>query len=366
MSDAGKMRDVRFWRRTMGCVALPLMLAGAMGAQTVQTAKAGDGPAATGVSHPPPMQPPQTQPASGELGVREGFGLGAPVTSAATSATIPAATYATTSEAAPVMTPATTPAPAVQPVVSATTPAVPPATPAATSAAGPTVQPVITATTPAVQPSEVTPLQTAVTEVAPDRKQLPEGDFYYIVEPGDTVTVSFRFTPEFNDEVTVGPDGRAELKSVGDVKLAGMTLPEIQRLIVRESASKLVNPEVTVSLKDFQRPQVVVAGEVQTPGHFELRKPTTVLQAILMAGGPKEDGAMGHVVLFRKLNSETAEVHVLKLGKYDAKDRAANDLVLQPDDMILVTHDRISKIDRYVKLINLGVYLNPLGNNGVF
>ncbi|MES2393702.1 MAG: polysaccharide biosynthesis/export family protein [Acidobacteriota bacterium] len=209
-------------------------------------------------------------------------------------------------------------------------------------------------------------LTTANTELPPDRRRLPGEDSYYVIEPGDTVTVSFRFTPEFNDEVVVGPDGRAQLKSVGDVKLEGMTLPEVQRLVVRESAAKLVNPEVTVSLKDFSRPQFVVAGEVQLPGHFELRRPTTVLQAILLAGGPKEDGAMGHVVLFRKLNAEDAEVHVLALGKYDAKDRAKNDLLLKADDMILVTHDRISKIDRIVKLINLGVYLNPIGNNGLF
>jgi polysaccharide export outer membrane protein len=209
-------------------------------------------------------------------------------------------------------------------------------------------------------------LTTAHTELGPDRRELPGEDSYYLIEPGDTVTVNFRFTPEFNDEVVVGPDGRAELKSVGDVKLEGMTLPEVQRMIVRDSAAKLVNPEVTVSLKDFVRPQFVVAGEVQTPGHFELRRATTVLQAILLAGGPKEDGAMGHVVLFRKLNSEDAEVHVLALGKYDAKDRAKNDLLLKPDDMILVTHDRISKIDRIVKLVNLGVYFNPIGNNGIF
>lgn len=221
-------------------------------------------------------------------------------------------------------------------------------------------------TTPAEQNATTAPATQAAITPGTERQPLPTTDSYYTLEPGDTLTVTFRFTPEFNDEVTIGPDGRASLKSVGDVKLAGMTLPEVQQMIVRGSSDKLVNPEVTVGLKDFQRPFVVVAGEVQTPGKFELRKPTTVLQAILMAGGPKDDGAMGHVILFRKLNSEYAEVHVLQLGKYDARVRAKNDLVLQPDDMILVRHDLISKIDRIVKLVNLGIYLNPIGNNGIF
>jgi polysaccharide export outer membrane protein len=189
---------------------------------------------------------------------------------------------------------------------------------------------------------------------------------YYTVHPGDVVSVTFRFTPEFNDEVTVGPDGRAVLKATGDITLAGRTLPEIQQEIARDSSDKLVNPEVSVSLKDFERPVVVVAGEVQTPGKFELRKPTTTLQAILMAGGPKEDSAMGHVYLFRRINSETSEVHVLQLGRYDANVRKQNDLILQPGDMILVKRDTLEKIGRFIKTFNLSVYFNPIGNNGIF
>lgn len=231
----------------------------------------------------------------------------------------------------------------------------------------PAPQQSVTAT---VMPSDGNPTQGAgAAETGPQHKGSgaaigPQG--YYELEPGDTLTVSFRFTPEFNEDVVVGPDGRAMLKSTGDVKLAGLTLPEVERMIVRESSSKLVNPEVTVGLKDFQRPQVVVAGEVLTPGKFELKRTMTATQAILMAGGPKDDAALGRVLLFRKINSEYAEVHVLQLGRYDARSRARNDMVLQPDDMLLVRHDLISRIDRYVKLVNLGVYLNPLGNNGIF
>jgi len=182
---------------------------------------------------------------------------------------------------------------------------------------------------------------------------------YYTVHPGDVLVINFRYTPEFNEEVTVGPDGRAVLKATGDITLAGLTLPEIQQQIIHDSADKLVNPEVAVSLKTFEMPNVVVAGEVQKPGQFDLRKPTTALQAILMAGGPKEDSAMNHVYLFRRINSDTAEVHVLQLGKYGANSRAKNDLLLQPGDMILVNRDTLEKIGRFIKTFNLGVYFNP-------
>ena len=189
---------------------------------------------------------------------------------------------------------------------------------------------------------------------------------FYTVHPGDVLTINFRYTPEFNDEITVGPDGRGVLKAAGDIMLAGRTLPEIQQEIIRDSTDKLVNPEVAVSLKSFEVPNVVVAGEVQKPGPFDLRKPTTALQAILMAGGPKEDSAMNHVYLFRRINSDTAEVHVLRLGRYDPGTRAKNDLLLQPGDMILVNRDALEKIARFMKVFNLGVYFNPIGSSGLF
>ncbi len=189
---------------------------------------------------------------------------------------------------------------------------------------------------------------------------------YYTVHPGDVLTINFRYTPEFNDEITVGPDGRGVTKAAGDIMLAGRTLPEIQQEIIRGSTDKLVNPEVAVNLKSFEAPNVVVAGEVQKPGQFDLRKPTTALQAILMAGGPKEDSAMNHVYLFRRINSDTSEVHVLQLGKYSSGSRAKNDLLLQPGDMILVNRDALEKIGRFMKTFNLGVYFNPIGSSGLF
>jgi polysaccharide export outer membrane protein len=189
---------------------------------------------------------------------------------------------------------------------------------------------------------------------------------YYVVHPGDVLVINFRYTPEFNDEITVGPDGRGVTKAAGDITLAGRTLPEIQQEIIHGSTDKLVNPEVAVSLKSFEAPNVVVAGEVQKPGQFDLRKATTALQAILMAGGPKEDSAMNHVYLFRRINADTAEVHVLQLGHYESSKRSKEDMLLQPGDMILVNRDALEKIGRFMKTFNLGVYFNPIGSSGLF
>lgn len=188
----------------------------------------------------------------------------------------------------------------------------------------------------------------------------------YLLRPGDVVQVNYRFTPEFDDTATVSPDGRVALKNIGLVPAGGDTVDALQKNIVKASLSKLVNPEISVTLKEFDRPQIVVGGEVNLPGHFELRKPTTALGAILMAGGAKQDGSMSHVYLFRRVNGELAETYVLHLNHLREGEHPPDDVLLKPDDMILVRHDTLSKIERFVKVINLGFYFNPIGSQGIF
>lgn len=188
----------------------------------------------------------------------------------------------------------------------------------------------------------------------------------YVLQPGDVVTVTFRYTPEFNEDATVAPDGNVTLRAAGSVKAVGLTLADVETSIAAAAKDKLVNPEIAVTLKDFDRPHVYVAGEVLNPGRQDLRRPTTALQAVLMCGGPKEDAALGRVLLFRRIDAENAEVHVLKLSRYGGKAHGENDMLLEANDMILVRHDVPSRVERYMKVANIGLYLNPLQNVGLF
>ena len=70
----------------------------------------------------------------------------------------------------------------------------------------------------AVQPRPANP---TAAEVDPAKGFAPVVKSDYVLQAGDVVDVTFRFTPEFNDEVTVAPDGLAVLKSVGPMVLAG-------------------------------------------------------------------------------------------------------------------------------------------------
>lgn len=182
----------------------------------------------------------------------------------------------------------------------------------------------------------------------------------YVLHPGDVLDIQYRYTPEFNQTVSVQPDGYVSLEIGGDLKVAGRNLEQVRNAILAKARTRLAAPELTVVLKEFQKPYVVVAGEVLQPGKFELREKLTAIQAVLLAGGFKDSAKSSQILVFRKLNAETAEVRSLNFKTLKRTSDLENDLSLQSGDMILVPRNRISKIERYVRLASLAAFLNPL------
>lgn len=181
----------------------------------------------------------------------------------------------------------------------------------------------------------------------------------YRLQPGDVLEVSYRYSPEFNQTVTIQPDGYVSLEVSGDLKVAGMTVEEARRMILKKASERLHDPVATVMLKEFQRPYFVVAGEVAQPGRIEMRERVTALQAIMLAGGMKESAKSSQVVVFRKINSDVAEVKLLNLKSIRRTSDLENDLTLQPGDMVFVPRDKMTKIERFMKLISVAAIMAP-------
>lgn len=189
-----------------------------------------------------------------------------------------------------------------------------------------------------------------------------ERDPRYRLQPTDVVEIHYRYTPEFDQTVTVQPDGFVTLQIVGDLKLQGLTLDQLKAVILEKAAARLNEPEVTIVLKDFEKPYFVVGGEVGAPGRFEMRGAVNPIQAIAMAGGFKTASAKhSQVILFRRVGPDLAETQILNLKA--AMSTSAREPLsdLRAGDMLIVPQNRVSKIERFVKWGSWGIYLNPLG-----
>ncbi len=182
----------------------------------------------------------------------------------------------------------------------------------------------------------------------------------YRIEPDDILELSFRYTPEFDQEVTVQPDGFVQLKGLqNDVHIQGLTIPEVIESLKKAYINILNDPVISVVLREFEKPYFIAGGQVGKPGKYDLRGDTSAAQAIAIAGGFVDFAKSKQVLLFRRYNDETVEVKVLNLKKVLTSKDPQEDLMLQPGDMLYVPKTFMASIDRFLPRTSLGTYFSP-------
>ncbi|MGA2697294.1 MAG: polysaccharide biosynthesis/export family protein [Terriglobales bacterium] len=218
---------------------------------------------------------------------------------------------------------------------------------------------------PAVAWQEATPPQEAPAPVATTATTggttapaFSERHNRYRLQPSDTIDVVFEYTPEYNQTVTLQPDGYVTLRNVGDVNLHDLTVTQATDVIVQAYSKILSKPKVSIGLKDFQKPYFIADGQVRSPGKYELRGDTTVIQAIAMAGGTQSQYAKhSQVVLYRRVNNTWAEARLLNVKEMQAKHDLSEDVLLQPGDLIFVPKNYMSKVQQWLPIYSV----NALG-----
>lgn len=180
----------------------------------------------------------------------------------------------------------------------------------------------------------------------------------YRLHKSDVVDVVFTFSPEFNQTVSVQPDGYIRLRAIGSIYAEGRTLPELEDLLRQAYASSLHDPEVTVELKDFDKPYFIAAGEVTRPGKYELRTDTTITEAVAIAGGFSQQARHSQVLLFRRVSDDLVEAKIVDVKKMLNRHTLSEDPHLRPGDMLFVPQSTVSKVRKYLPLPTLGMYMN--------
>jgi polysaccharide biosynthesis/export protein len=188
---------------------------------------------------------------------------------------------------------------------------------------------------------------------------LQERNPRYRLRKGDTFDLDFALSPEFNQTLAVQPDGYVTLKAVGSIFVEGQTVPELTEAVKAAYAKTLHNPIIEVSLKDFEKPYFIAAGEVSKPGKYDLRSDLTVTEAVAIAGGFNDKAKNSQVVLFRPAPGGGFEVKRLNVKKLLASRNLSEDLQLQPGDVLYIPQSTFSKIRPFLPTSSMGAYYNP-------
>lgn len=178
----------------------------------------------------------------------------------------------------------------------------------------------------------------------------------YRFNKSDVLDVSFALAPEFNQTVTIQPDGFISLKGIGYLFAEGLTEPELELAIKAAYERLLHDPQVTIVLKDFDHPYFIAGGEVARPGKYELRADTTISSAVAIAGGFTQQSKHSQVVLFRRVSPNLLETRVLNVKEMLKHRDLGEDPSLQPGDYIYVPRSMVSKIMRFIPATSMGMY----------
>ena len=160
-------------------------------------------------------------------------------------------------------------------------------------------------------------------------------------------------------DARISPDGTVQLPAIGSVPAQGLTLEELEREIKARYAQIVEGLEVTPILTARAPRFVFVVGEVQLPGRYAMEGPTTLMQAIALAGSWNVGAQLNNVVVFRRdenwqLMATTVNIRESLLFK---KPCPSGEIWLRDSDIVLVPKSPILCADDVINLVfTRGIY----------
>jgi polysaccharide export outer membrane protein len=165
----------------------------------------------------------------------------------------------------------------------------------------------------------------------------------YFVQPGDVLVLEItdlesdiRLPPD----QLIMPDGTIDLGEYGRVVVAGLTIEEIEQLVLAAVRAVETDEDVAtinVRLSVAESAVYYVLGEVNSPGAYPIIGRETVLDALMAAGGLSDSASERKIILSRPTSPNSCRVvlpicydHIVQLG-----DTTTN-YQIQPGDRIYV------------------------------
>jgi polysaccharide export outer membrane protein len=131
----------------------------------------------------------------------------------------------------------------------------------------------------------------------------------YRLGPGDKLRIEVYKDPQLSQSLQIRPDGKITLPLIGDIMASGSTSLELRDAIAAAFKDYITNPTVTVIVVEAVASQIYVMGEVAKAGALPLNGPTTVLQALAMAGGFKDFANTKNVKVLRPTRNGVETLH---------------------------------------------------------
>jgi protein involved in polysaccharide export with SLBB domain len=165
---------------------------------------------------------------------------------------------------------------------------------------------------------------------------LPPPSLSTVVGPGDLFEVSVLGEKDLPKEYRVQPDGTVDFPYVDRLTVGGLEPQQIEELIKHQLEDKkiLVNPQVTLVVKQYNSKKVSVMGAVAKPGSLPWSEGMKLVDAISQSGGLTALANGDHVRITRNVGSGKTITSTVSID--DITDGKLGDIPLQAGDTIKV------------------------------
>lgn len=121
----------------------------------------------------------------------------------------------------------------------------------------------------------------------------------YVIGAEDILQVRVWREPDLSGPVAVRPDGKISIPLIGDLQAGGNTPLKLAEMIKEGLVKYVTEPEVMVSVLSVNSKKYFVIGEVNRPGQYPLVVPTTISQALTIAGGFRDYADTKNILIMR-------------------------------------------------------------------
>jgi polysaccharide export outer membrane protein len=166
------------------------------------------------------------------------------------------------------------------------------------------------------------------------------------LKPGDSLNITVLQDPKLDRTVVVDPRGEIAMPLAGHVRARGLTPLALENVLKAKLKNNFKddNLDITVAVanspKDIPeedlKPRIFVTGEVIRPGSYVVRQPTTLMQAISLAGGVGVYAAKTRIQVRRRESRGTESIFTFNYRAYEAGSDLAGNIQLRAGDVIMV------------------------------
>jgi protein involved in polysaccharide export with SLBB domain len=155
----------------------------------------------------------------------------------------------------------------------------------------------------------------------------------YRVNPGDEIVLGLTGGVQAdNVRLTVDPEGRIFIPKVGAVRVGGLPYRDLQSAVAREVSRQYRGFTASVTMGRLHGITVYVTGFAETPGSYTVSSLSTLINAVLSAGGPSAGGSFRSIQVRR----EGRLISDFDLYDFLLKGDKSGDVVLQNGDVIFI------------------------------